>query len=54
MFGSKMKLEWDNKALSEAINAVFPQTDVQLCIVHMVRNSLKYVGYKDRKQVASI
>lgn len=37
----------------EAINAVFPQTDVQLCIVHMVRNSLKYVGYKDRKQVAS-
>ncbi len=37
----------------EAINAVFPQTDVQLCIVHMVRNSLKYVSYKDRKQVAS-
>lgn len=37
----------------EAINAVFPQTDIQLCIVHMVRGSLKYVGYKDRKQVAS-
>ena len=37
----------------EAINAVFPQTDIQLCIVHMVRNSLKYVGYKDRKQVAA-
>ena len=37
----------------EAINAVFPHTDVQLCIVHMVRNSLKYVGYKERKQVAS-
>ena len=37
----------------EAINAVFPQADVQLCIVHMVRNSLKYVGYKDKKQVAS-
>jgi len=36
----------------EAINAVFPQTDVQLCIVHMVRNSLKYVGYKERKEVA--
>ena len=30
----------------EAIEAVFPQTDVQLCIVHMVRNSLKYVSWK--------
>lgn len=37
----------------EAINAVFPQTEVQLCIVHMVRSSLKYVGYKDRKKVAT-
>ncbi|SMN15110.1 Mobile element protein [uncultured Candidatus Thioglobus sp.] len=37
----------------EAINAVFPQTDIRLCIVHMVRNSLKYVGYKDCKQVAA-
>jgi putative transposase len=37
----------------EAINAVFPQADVQLCIVHMVRNSLKYVGYKERKKVAA-
>jgi len=37
----------------EAINAVFPQTEVQLCIVHMVRNSLKFVPYKDRKTVAS-
>lgn len=36
----------------EAINAVFPQADVQLCIVHMVRNSLKYVGYKERQKVA--
>ena len=26
--------------------------DIQLCIVHMVRNSLKYVGYKERKEVA--
>jgi transposase-like protein len=32
----------------EAINTVFPQADVQLCIVHMVRNSLRYVGYKER------
>ena len=36
----------------EAINSVFPKTEVQLCIVHMIRNSLKYVSYKNRKQVA--
>jgi len=36
----------------EAIETVFPQTRVQLCIVHMVRNSLKYVSWKDRKDVA--
>ncbi|MDR1837772.1 MAG: transposase [Treponema sp.] len=33
----------------EAVNAVFPETEVQLCRVHMVRNSVKYVPYKDRK-----
>ena len=37
----------------EAINTVFPKTKIQLCIVHMVRNSLKYVSYKNRKEVAS-
>jgi putative transposase len=37
----------------EAIEAVFPQTQVQLCIVHLVRNSLSYVSYKDRKTVAA-
>lgn len=37
----------------EAIETVFPQTQVQLCIVHMVRNSLSYVSYKDRKVVAA-
>jgi len=37
----------------EAINAVFPKTEVQLCIVHMVRNSVKYVPYKDRRAVAA-
>ena len=37
----------------EAINAVFPNTKVQLCIVHMLRNSLKFVGWKERKKVAS-
>lgn len=36
-----------------AIEAVFPQTRVQLCIVHMVRNSLSYVSYQDRKVVAA-
>jgi putative transposase len=35
----------------EAIEAVFPETTVQLCIVHLVRNSVKFVSYKDRKPV---
>lgn len=37
----------------EAIEFVFPKTQVQLCIVHMLRNSFKYVCYKDRKEVAA-
>lgn len=37
----------------EAIEASFPRTLTQLCIVHMVRNSLKFVPWKERKQVAS-
>lgn len=37
----------------DAIEAIFPKTQVQLCIVHMVRNSLSYVSYKDRKAVAA-
>lgn len=36
----------------EAIASVYPKTQVQLCIVHMVRNSLRYVGWKQRKAVA--
>lgn len=36
----------------DAINAVFPKTKVQLCIVHLVRSSLRYVPYKDMKAVA--
>jgi len=36
----------------QAIETVYPRTQVQLCIVHMVRNSLTYVSWKDRKQVA--
>ncbi len=35
----------------EAISSVFPKTEVQLCIVHMVRNSLRYVPWKDRRAV---
>ena len=41
------------KGFEEAIHTVFPKTEVQLCIVHMVRNSLKYVSWKDRKAVAT-
>lgn len=37
----------------EAIESVYPNTQVQLCIVHMVRNSLRYVGWKMRKIVAA-
>ncbi len=41
------------KGFPEAIEAVFPKTEVQLCIVHMVRHSMNYVGWKERKQVAA-
>lgn len=37
----------------DAIGAVYPDTQVQLCIVHMVRNSLRYVGWKKKKEVAA-
>lgn len=35
----------------EAIETVYPKTTTQLCIVHVIRNSLRYVGYKERKEV---
>lgn len=41
------------KGLPEAINSVYPKSQIQLCIVHIVRNSLKFVPFKDRKQVAT-
>src|SRR5258707_531248 len=41
------------KGFPEAIESVFPQTEVQLCIVHLVRHSLNYVGWKQRKEVAA-
>lgn len=37
------------KGFPEAIESIFPNTEVQLCIVHQIRNSLKYVGSKDQK-----
>ena len=40
------------KGFPEAIETVFPKTEVQLCIVHLVRHSLNYVSWKLRKQVA--
>jgi putative transposase len=40
------------KGFPEAIESVFPQTVVQLCIVHLVRHCLNYVSWKDRKEVA--
>jgi len=36
----------------EAIAAVFPKTELQLCIVHMVRSSLKFVPFKDWKAIS--
>jgi putative transposase len=39
------------KGFPQAIESVFPQAQVQLCIVHLVRASLNYVNWKDRKQV---
>jgi putative transposase len=41
------------KGFSEAIEAVYPETQVQLCIVHLVRHSLFYVSHKDRKEIAA-
>lgn len=40
------------KGFPEAINAVFPQTVVQTCIVHLIRHSMDFASWKDRKQVA--
>jgi transposase-like protein len=37
----------------EAVHAVYPETRVQLCIVHMVRNSTKFVSYKDLKKICA-
>lgn len=41
------------KGFPEAINSVFPQTKIQLCIIHMIRNSTKYVSWKERKIICA-
>lgn len=41
------------KGFPDAISTVFPETQIQLCIVHMVRNSVKYVPWKDYKPVTA-
>ncbi|MCR8924361.1 IS256 family transposase [Dasania sp. GY-MA-18] len=41
------------KGFPDAINTVYPETQMQLCIVHMVRNSMKFVPWKDYKAIAA-
>src|SRR5579884_49618 len=41
------------KGFPEAIEATFPQAWVQTCVVHLIRASLRYVGYRDKKKVAA-
>ncbi len=37
------------KGFPEAMASIFPQTEVQLCVVHQIRNSLRYIASKDQK-----
>jgi putative transposase len=41
------------KGFPEAIETIYPDTQIQLCLVHMVRHSLRYVTWKQRKEVAA-
>src|SRR3546814_7519392 len=41
------------KGMPEALEAVFPATTLQTCILHLIRNSLGYAGWKDRKSLAA-
>jgi len=38
--------------LEKAIESVFPHADIQRCVVHQIRNSLKYVSWKERREMA--
>ena len=49
----RVKVRDEGMVRNKAITAVFPQTQVQTCIVHLIRNSLDFVSYKDRKAVAA-
>lgn len=49
---SRKRIATDDDML-ELSNTVFPETTVQTCIVHLIRNSLDFVSWKDRKQVAA-
>ena len=42
------------RGFAEAIEAVFPRPAVQTCIVHLIRNSLDFVSWKDRKPVLCV
>ena len=41
------------KGMSEALNAIFPATTLQTCIVHLLRNSLEFANWKERKPLAA-
>src|SRR5690606_8906308 len=41
------------KGMEQALGAVFPATTLQTCIVHLIRNSLGYAGWKDRRDLAA-
>ncbi len=42
------------KGFTEAIKAIFPKTEVQLYIIHQIRNSLRYVASKDQKEFMKV
>ena len=41
------------KEFSEAISSVFPKTEIQKCVVHQIRNSIRYISYKDTREFTS-
>ena len=41
------------KGFSEAISSVFPKTEIQKCVVHQIRNSIRYISYKDAREFTS-
>jgi len=41
------------RGFTEAISACFPKTEIQKCVIHQIRNSIKYVSYKDLKKITS-